>query len=74
MMKENPTISKSDISKNLKFPQQNVSKIIEVLKFLKYIKKEDETKRKSKWLLLRKIDDTNTRYSIVDGKMTLNFS
>lgn len=71
IIKANPLISNADIARKLGKTPNSICKTIKTLVFLKYIKKEDESKRSSNWILLRSLDDTQTKYSYFQGKITL---
>ena len=71
IIKANPLISNADIARKLGKTPNSIGKTIKTLVFLKYIKKEDESKRSSNWILLRSLDDTQTKYSYFQGKITL---
>ncbi len=73
IIKANPLISNADIARKLGRTPNSIGKTIKTLVFLKYIKKEDESKRSSKWVLLRSLDDTQTKYSYFKGNITLLF-
>ena len=73
IIKANPLISNADIARKLCRTPNSIGKTIKTLVFLKYIKKEDESKRSSKWVLLRSLDDTQTKYSYFKGNITLLF-
>ncbi len=63
----NPNTTISNISNNLHLSKPCISKIIKTLIILKYIAKENPTSKKSKWLILRDINDTKNKYKF-DGK------
>lgn len=71
MIKNNPLISNAEIARETGRNPNNIGKIIKTLVSLRYIEKEDATKRTSKWILLRDTDDIETKYSYFNGKITL---
>lgn len=73
MIKADPFITNADIARSLGRTPKSIGKVIKILVILKYLKREDETKRSSKWMLLRRLDDIKTRYSNFKGKITLIF-
>lgn len=73
MIQYNPLITNAEIARNIGKTPNSIGIIIKRLVHLKYIIKEDEAKRRSKWILLRSLDDIKTKYSIFNGKVTLIF-
>lgn len=65
---KNSDILNVQISRKLKMTQNKVSIIIKRLKELKYIVKEDEKNKRSRWILLRSTEDDKTKYLEIDGK------
>lgn len=53
--------------------QNKVSIIIKRLKEFKYIVKEDEKNKRSRWILLRSPEDDKTKYIEIDGKVKYIF-
>ena len=70
LIKANPSISNVEIGRQIERRPDKVGKIIKALKEMKYIVKEDESKRNSKWILLRNPEDTKTRWSTFNGETT----
>ena len=69
---ENPDISNAEIARQLKIKENRVGRITKALKALKYVVKEDESKKRSRWILLRSPEDNKTKYIYFDGKIYLN--
>lgn len=69
---ENPDISNAEIARQLKIKENRVGRITKALKALKYVVKEDESKKRSRWILLRSPGDDKTKYIYFDGKIYLN--
>ena len=68
MINVNPSVSNASIAKSLCFSPNMVGKIVKGLVNFKYIKKEDETKKRSRWILLRSLDDSKTKYIYNNGE------
>lgn len=73
IIKDNPLISNADIARHIKRSPNSVGIMIKNLVFFKYLKKEDGSKRNSRWIILRNSDDIITRYSLFNGEITLLF-
>lgn len=69
IIKDHPDVSNMEIAKMIYCPYNRICRIIKKLQFLKYIEKEDQTKRKSAWVLLRKIEERSTKLWCFNGEI-----
>ena len=69
LIQENSSISNAEIARQLKIKENRVGRITKALKALKYIVKEDDSKKRSRWILLRSSEDNKTKYLYFDGKV-----
>lgn len=67
LIRNNPSITNVGIAKIIGGSPNFIGRIIKTLKELKYIIKEDESKKSSKWIILRKKGDIKTKYLLIDG-------
>lgn len=67
LIRNNPSITNVEIAKIIGGSPNFIGRIIKTLKELKYIIKEDESKKSSKWIILRKKGDIKTKYLLIDG-------
>lgn len=63
---DNPNISKTELASKFDWTPRIVERPLYVLEELGYIKKENPSARKSRWIVLRSIDDLKTLYTM-DG-------
>lgn len=73
LITENPLITNVEISRLIDQRQIYTGQIVKELKSLKYIVREDISKKKSKWIILRDINDIKTTISVFNGIETLIF-
>lgn len=74
LITENPLITNVEISRLIDQSQIYTTQIVKELKSLKYIVREDESKKRSKWIILRNINDIKTIISVFNGIETLIFN
>jgi len=67
LIRNNPSITNVGIAKIIGGSPNFIGRIIKTLKELKYIIKEDENKKNSKWIILREKGDIKTKYLLIDG-------
>ena len=74
LITENPLITNIEISRLIDQSQIYTGQIVKKLKWLKYIVREDVSKKRSKWIiLLRDINDIKTTISVFNGIEILIF-
>jgi hypothetical protein len=72
IIKNSPSISNANVAREIGRTSNSVGKTIKTLIYLKYIEK-DSTKRTSKWILLRDVDDIKIKYSYFKSEIMLLF-
>lgn len=73
LITENPLITNIEISRLIDQSQIYTGQIVKKLKWLKYIVREDVSKKRSKWIILRDINDIKTTISVFNGIEILIF-
>lgn len=72
IIKNSPSISNANVAREIGRTSNSVGKTIKTLIYLKYIEK-DSTKRTSKWILLRDVEDIKIKYSYFKSEIMLLF-
>lgn len=71
LIQENPAITNAEVARKIGRTPNSVGKTIKSLVFLKYLIKEDEKIRNSKWIVLRDLNDIQTKLSLYNGKVAI---